>query len=110
MGFLTKTSRAVGTTPVEVGSGATPGSGKTWVVIGLTLCNILNEPVNVTAKLVDVATNETHILKNFPLPIGETVVPQGALGKVALQPTEKIVVEASVNSSVDVILSVLETP
>ncbi len=111
MAFLSKTSRNIGTSPVGIGSNATPPSGKTWVVIGLTLANVASPAaaVTVTVHLLDAASAVTRIIKDFPLPAGETVVPQGMLGKVVMAPTETIVVTSSAASSVDAILSVLES-
>jgi hypothetical protein len=110
MPFLTKTSRAVGTSPTAIGAGATPASGKTWIVIGMTLCNILPAAISVTVHLLDAAAASTRILKDFTIPAGETVCPEGSLGKIIMQPTETMVVTASVASAVDVTMTVLETP
>lgn len=111
MPFGSKTSRGIGTSPVGVGSNATPAAGKTWVVIGLTLCNVKNPAaaLTVTVALLDAAANTTNIIKDFPLPAGETVVPQGMLGKVVMAPGDTIVVTSSTATGVDAILSYLES-
>lgn len=108
MAFFSKKSRGIGTTFVGIESDATPPSGKTWVVIGMTVCNVSASPVNVTAQVHD-ASNDTKFLNDFPLPVGETVVPEGSLGKIVLANGDSIQVKSSVATSLDVILSVLES-
>lgn len=108
MPFINKTSRDIGTSEVAIGSGATPSSGKTWTVIGLSICNVTDNAVSVTAMLNDTTDGDTEFLHNFPLPAGETVVPEGALGKIVMTPGQTIKIKSSVASSLDAIMSVLE--
>lgn len=109
MAFLAKTSRDIGTSATGIGSDATPGAGKTWVIIGMSITNVTDSPVSVTAMLHDPTDGDTEFLHEFPLPVGETVVPEGSLGKIVLTAGQTIKVQSSAAAALDVIMSVLES-
>jgi hypothetical protein len=74
-------------------------------VIGLSIANVHTGAVTASVVL-DGGTNETHLIKDGPIPVGGALVVGGGDQKIVLKNTEAINVSASNN--VDVIISVLE--
>lgn len=104
--FKRYTSRNIGTTAVSVGSYTVP-TGRQVTLIGLTIANVTNSPVTVSAVLFD-GTNSTHIIRNAPVLVGSTLIIAGGDQKVVLEPGDQIRVTSSASSSVDAIVSLLE--
>jgi len=73
----------------------------TGVIIGLTLSNTTNQGVNVTATL-----ESTSIITNVPIPAGASLSVLD--GKIIATAGEVITVSSTTESSVDVIISLLE--
>lgn len=105
--FKRYTSRDVGTAQVSVGSYTVPANTST-TVIGMTFSNVSNSAIDITAVHVDTSNNQTHIVKTAPVPVGSSLVAVGGSQKIVLETGDSIQVSASANTSVDVIMSVLE--
>lgn len=105
--FKRFTSRNVGTTSSTVGSYTVPANTST-TVIGMTLANVSNSAIDITAIHVDTSNNQTHIVRNAPVPVGSSLVVVGGSQKIVLETGDSIQVTSSANTSADVIMSVLE--
>lgn len=104
--FKRKLSRAIGTTPTIVGN-YTVGAGATSVIIGLTVTNILGSTVSANVFLNDGAAN-TSLVTTGPISSGSSLVVVGGDQKVVLETGDKIYVQSSAASSVDVVMSIME--
>lgn len=104
--FETFSSRAVGNSLTAVGSHTVAG-GTTETCIGLTVSNITASAVNVTVTYND-ASNDTHIVKNAPVPAGGSLVPIGGDQKIVLTVGDSIKVSSNTASSIDAVMSVLQ--
>lgn len=105
MAYKNFQTRNVGTSETAVHT--TPSSGLCHIVLGMTICNITSSSVNVDAYVKNGA-NLTRFLKAFPLPAGETICPEGMLGKQILLNGDSLCVLSSLASSLDVNVSVYE--
>jgi hypothetical protein len=104
--FKRKLSRAVGTGLTAVGSYTVPSATAT-TVIGLAVSNVTASQVLITATVNDGA-NDTHLIKNAPVPSGGSIVIVGGDQKVVLETADSVKVQSSAASSVDVVMSILE--
>lgn len=119
--FKAFSKSAVGTTPttayqVELG-GAT---GKTAIVIGISLANISAAPINVDVQIDRPATGTTaapsddvYLAKDIPIPAGSTLEVMAGQKlileyKASAGAGDKIVVTSDTASSLDVIVNALE--
>ena len=75
--------------------------GKTGLAIGLILANKSSQ-----VQYASVDINSTFIVKDAPIPVGSTLSILD--GKLAIQATETLTATASVDSAIDVTLTVLE--
>jgi hypothetical protein len=71
------------------------------VIIGANLANTTTSQVTVSVQL-----GATYIIKNVPVPAGSALSVLD--GKIIAEAADTIIVTASSNSAVDVVLSVLE--
>ena len=85
--FETYTSRAIGNSLTAVGSHTVAASH---------------------TETYNDASNDTHIIKNAPLPAGSSLVPIGGDQKIVLTVGDSIKVSANTASSVDAVMSVLD--
>lgn len=104
--FKRKLSRAVGTTPEIVGT-YTVDVGATSVIIGLTVTNILGAAVSANVFINDGAAN-TSLVTTGPISSGSSLVVVGGDQKVVMETGDKIYVQSSAASSVDVVMSIME--
>lgn len=104
--FKRFTSRNIGTAATAVGA-YTVGSGKQVTLIGLSIANVSNTALTVSAVLYD-GTNSTSLVKNAPLLVGSTLVVSGGDQKIVMEPNDQIRVSSSASSSVDAVISLLE--
>ena len=74
-------------------------------VIGLSIANVHTGAITASAVLND-GTNDIHLIKDAPIPVGGSLVVGGGDQKIVVKNTEAIKVSAS--NTVDVIISVLE--
>lgn len=72
------------------------------IILGLNLANILGSSITVSVQL-----GSTYIIKDAPLPSSTALSVLD--GKIVAKSGDTIVVTASANSAVDVIISVMET-
>ena len=110
--FKVKTNAAM---PAAAGTPLTlytcPGS-TTSVVLGLILCNVGTAQHTVDVQLVsdtsDTETNETvKLLENVPIPVGSSLEVLSG-GKVVLQATDVLKIDADTASKIDATLSIME--
>ena len=104
--FKRKLSRAVGTSLTSVGRYTVPSSTAT-TVIGLAVANVTASQVLITATVND-GSNDTHLIKDAPVPSGGSIVIVGGDQKVVLETADSVKVQSSAASSVDVVMSILE--
>ena len=104
--FKRKLSRAIGTSSTAVGSYTIPSSTST-TVIGLTVSNVTATQVLISATVND-GSNDTHLIKDAPVPSGSSIVIVGGDQKVVLETADSVKVVSSAASSVDVVMSILE--
>lgn len=102
--FKSAIAQNIGTTDVTV---YTVPALTTTTIIGLSLCNITAVGLNANIKVTKGATT-VHMLKNVPLPSGQTVIAVGGDQKVVLEAGDILKVSSSAATSIDAILSVLE--
>lgn len=106
----------VGTSNTIVYNPTTPGIQST--VIGLSLCNISNQTIEVSVTFsqgntsVNAGANTVYLVKTALVPAGSTLVPVGGEQKLVLQAnsssSDYLEVSSNTATSVDVMLSVLE--
>lgn len=83
----------------------TAGTGVQATIIGMTIANITNAPVNANV-VINSGGTDYYIVKEATVPVGGALVPIGGDQKVVLEAADTLASSASGNC--DVILSVLE--
>lgn len=76
-------------------------------VIGMSIANIIGTPITVSVSLHSGATTG-FIVKDAPVPNGQSLIPIGGDQKMVLEAGDFIRVQSSDVNSADVIVSVLE--
>jgi hypothetical protein len=104
--FLVKAHRSIGTSNTTV-NGYVVAAATTSTVIGMSLCNITGNTINVNVMHNDGSSN-TYICKSVPILSGATLVAIGGEEKVVLQTGHSIQVSSDTATSVDALMSVLE--
>lgn len=105
--FVNKTSRNIGTTPVQIGS-YTANSTTEATVIGLALSNLLTGTIYCSVFLNDTSNANTYIIKNAPIPTGSTFVPIGGDQRFILGDGDSLYANASIATSIDATMSVIQ--
>jgi hypothetical protein len=87
-------------------------SSTTTVILGLILCNVGTAQHTVDVQLVsdtsDTETNETvKLLENVPIPVGSSLEVLSG-GKVVLQATDVLKIDADTAAKIDATLSIME--
>ena len=87
-------------------------SSTTTVILGLILCNVGTAQHTVDVQLVsdtsDTETNETvKLLENVPIPVGSSLEVLSG-GKVVLQATDVLKIDADSAAKIDATLSIME--
>ena len=78
-------------------------------VIGVNVANIVSQNIEVDVEITDNSAGVTkYLVKGATLPQGSSTILVGGEQKVVLEANDSITVTSSVNSSVDVVVSVLE--
>ena len=108
--FKSETDTAIGASAATV---FTCASNTQTTVIGLSCANIVTSQIAVSVKLVGSgrtsgATDNVHLIKNAPIPVGGTLVIVGGDQKLVMEPGDTITVQSDTASSVDVVLSHLD--
>jgi hypothetical protein len=104
--FLTKLSKNIGTTAVQVG-GYTPGTGASATLIGMTVGNNLLTVISVDVLFRRGGVDHT-LVKGANIAVGGGLVPIGGDQKIVLEPGDAIYVRASAAAAADVTMSILE--
>ena len=109
--FKLKTNAAM---PASAGTPLlfTVPSSTTSVVLGLILCNVGTAQHTVDVELEsdtsDTETNETvKLLENVPIPVGSSLEVLSG-GKVVLQTTDVLKIDADTAAKIDATLSIME--
>ena len=86
----------------------TAGSGKTAIVLGLTLANVHISQVTATVTVTDTTASITsHIVKDIPIPVGSSIEIMSG-NKIVVEATDIIKVDCSVADKVSATLSIME--
>jgi hypothetical protein len=87
----------------------TTPAGAVATVIGVSVANIVNQNINVDVQITDNSVGVTkYLIKGVLIPQGSSTILVGGDQKVVLEANDSITVTSSVNSSADVVVSVLE--
>lgn len=105
--FKNKTSRNIGTVATQIGAYIVPNNTQT-TAIGLSIANVSNSHITVSAFLNETGNANTFIIRNAPVPVGSTLVIVGGDQKVVLKTGDSIYLQSSIASSVDAVMSILE--
>lgn len=105
--FVRKVSNNIGNVATTVGS-YTVAANTGAVVIGLTVANTSNVEVAANVSIYNGIT-DYYLVKLAPIPAEGSLVLIGGDQKAVLQATDSIRVSSTVNNSVDVIMTLLET-
>lgn len=97
----------IGTTLSVVNNYVVPANNTT-TIIGLTLTNVSGNTIFADAQVSNASAN-VYIVKGAPVPVGGALVVVGGDQKIVLQAADKVMVKSDAATSLDVILSVLET-
>jgi len=107
MAFKSEVATGIGTTKTTVG---TIPAGKNWTILGLSAANTLSTEVSVDVYLYKSATTtEAALGIALPVPVGSSLLVVADGQKVIGEAGDEIRVESSDASSVDVVLSYLES-
>lgn len=93
---LTTATQTIYTTPTDL----------TCIILGAQASNFSTQTVTISARLIKNSINYT-LLKDFRIPPQDAV--EITTGKLVIEEGNSFVAEVSTNSSVDLILSLLET-
>lgn len=78
-------------------------------VIGVSVANIVAQNINVDVEITDNSEGVTkYLVKGVLIPQGSSTILVGGDQKVVLEANDSITVTSSVNTSADVVVSVLE--
>ena len=105
--FKNNPTSGIGTTEEVI---YTAPAGTTATVIGLTLANTtVDQNVMIAVKLnTDSTSDDVHLVKNAPVPVGSSFVVVGGSQKVVVEEGQTISVVSSYLNSIDALISVLE--
>ena len=84
-------------------------SATSATVIGVNVANILAQNIQVDVQITDNSAGVSkYLVKGATIPVGSSTILVGGEQKVVLEANDSITVTSSVNSSADVVVSVLE--
>lgn len=84
-------------------------SATSSTVIGVNVANIVAQNITIDVQITDNSNGVTkYLVKGATLPQGSATILVGGEQKVVLEANDSITVTSSVNSSADVVVSVLE--
>ena len=101
-----KVTKTIGTVPVIVDE---TDSTKRHTILGLSFTNLTNQYVYVSVLLNDDTSVEGYYLKDSILPAGSSLRAVSTGEKLILAPNNILKAVASVDDSIDVIISYVET-
>lgn len=105
--FKRKLQANVGTSLTAVGGYTCPASN-TVTIIGLVLTNITGNTIFADATLNN-GTGDTYIIKGAPVPSGGALVVVGGDQKIVLEAGDSVKVKSDTATSLDAVMSILET-
>ena len=105
-GLKNKVTKTIGTVPVIIDE---TDSSKRHTILGLSFTNLTNQYVYVSVLLNDDTSVEGYYLKDSILPAGSSLRAVSTGEKLILAPNNILKAVASVDDSVDVIVSYVET-
>jgi hypothetical protein len=104
--FKNDITQNVGTSASSV---YTAGSGVTATIIGMTCSNTTGTDVTIDVQVTDTSAGVTgYVVKAAPVPTGGSLVVVGGNQKIVLETSDVLKVTSSANSSIDVVLSIME--
>lgn len=105
--FTVKRSANIGTTLESVGSYTVPANVGA-VIVGLTVSNTSNAQV-FSNVVINNGTNDYYLVKNATIAVEGTLIVVGNGQKIILQANDTVKVNSSSSSSVDAMLSIMQT-
>jgi hypothetical protein len=105
--FLRKISRNIGNTAVTVGD-YTVGANIGAVVVGLGISNTIASQVHANVSINN-GTDDFYLVKSAPIFDSSTLILVGNEQKIVLQTGDSIKVTSSDSSSLDVVMTIMET-
>lgn len=105
--FTVKRSDNIGTSLASIG-GYTLAANTGAIVVGLTVSNTSTQQVFANV-VVNNGSNNFYIIKNATIPANGTLIAVGQGQKIVLQAGDTVQVNSSLSSSVDAMLSVMES-
>lgn len=102
--FKNYTQKAIGTSPTTL---YTAPSATQTTVIGMSISNVSTSPVDISVGL-GTGGSTVWLVKDATVAPGGSLIPIGGDQKLVLEATDTLVANASVASTADVIVSVLE--
>ena len=87
----------------------TAGSGKTAIILGLTLANVHTSQVTASVTVIDSSNSDetSHIIKDVPLPVGSSIEIMSG-NKIVVEAVDTVTALSDVNNSLDVALTIME--
>ena len=77
-------------------------------IVGITIANVHTAQITVEVYIT-VSSNDIHIVKDAPIPVGSTLQVLDGGAKIVLESGDALKVKSSVASSADVWVSVVDT-
>lgn len=107
MSFKSDVATGIGTSKTTVG---TVPAGKNWTILGLSCANVDSNEVAATVYLFkDATTNEARLGDGLPVPPSSTLLIVAEGQKIIAEAGDEIRIESDTASSLDVVLSYLES-
>ena len=87
----------------------TAGSGKTTIILGLTLANVHTSQVTASVTIIDSSnSNETsHVVKDIPIPVGSSMEIMSG-NKIVVEASDIVKVDCSVADKISATMSIME--
>ena len=101
--FERNTANGVGTSAVTLRTANSDDA-----IVGITIANVHTAQITVEVYIT-VSSNDIHIVKDAPIPVGSTLQVLDGGAKIVLESGDALKVKSSVNSSADVWVSVVDT-
>tara|TARA_R100000234_G_scaffold84672_2_gene53822 strand:- start:183 stop:509 length:327 start_codon:yes stop_codon:yes gene_type:complete len=101
--FERNTANGVGTSAVTLRTANSDDA-----IVGITIANVHTAQITVEVYIT-VSSNDIHIVKDAPIPVGSTLQVLDGGAKIVLESGDELKVKSSVASSADVWVSVVDT-
>ena len=107
MAFKSDVATGIGTSKTTVG---TVPAGKNWTILGLSCANVATEEAGATVYLFkDASSTEAKLGDELAVPVSSSLLVVADGQKIIAEAADEIRVESTVASSLDVVLSYLES-